>query len=124
MRLVNSSLRTSNRVRLKSTVIREELNICCLHTDIKKRDVYDNTATSYSDSRRGFELEITFFNYLQVVITNKYNTIANFHTLQIIPAHAKSFRSDFTSRFPVTDLNSGDSSTAPTMSFLHRLPYN
>jgi hypothetical protein len=29
-----------------------------------------------------------FFDHLQVVTTNNYNTIADFHTLQITPAYA------------------------------------
>jgi hypothetical protein len=35
--------------------------------------------------------------------------MANFHTLQTITAHAKSFQSAVTSHFPVTDLNDEDS---------------
>jgi hypothetical protein len=72
----------------------------------------------------GFWIEIGFTDHLQVVTTSNYNTIANFHILQITTAHAKSYGSDVTSRFPVTGLNNGDSSTAPTKSSLHRLPYN
>jgi hypothetical protein len=69
-------------------------------------------------------LEIRFVYHLQVVTTNNYNTIANFHILQITRAHTKSFQSAFASRFPVTDLNNGGSSTAPSKSSFHRLPYN
>jgi hypothetical protein len=83
----------------------------------------NNTLTCNSDYWRDFGLEVGFFDHLQVVTTNNYNTIANFHTLQITAAHAKSFQCAFTSRFPVTDLNNGDSSTVPTKSSLHRLPY-
>jgi hypothetical protein len=72
--------------------------------------------------RRGFGLEIGFIDHLQEVTTNNYNTIANFHILPIITAHAKSFQSAFTIRFPVTDLNNSDSSNAPTKSSLHRFP--
>jgi hypothetical protein len=74
------------------------------------------------DYRRGFGLEIEFIDHLQVVIICNYNIIANFHILQITTAHAKSFHSDVTSRFPVTGLNNGDSSAAPNKSSLHRLP--
>jgi hypothetical protein len=45
-----------------------------------------------SDSRRGFGLDIGFTDHLQVVTTNNYSTIANFHTLQVTAAHAKSFQ--------------------------------
>jgi hypothetical protein len=74
-----------------------------------------------SDYRRGFGLEFGFIDHLQVVTTNNYNTIANFHTLQITTQHVKSFRSAFTSVFPVTDLNNRDFSTAPIKFSLHRL---
>jgi hypothetical protein len=36
---------------------------------------------------------IGFIGHLQVVITNSYNIIANFYTLQITTAHAKTFQS-------------------------------
>jgi hypothetical protein len=42
-----------------------------------------------SDSRRGFGLEIGFIDHLQVITTNNYNTIANFHTLQITTGKGK-----------------------------------
>jgi hypothetical protein len=71
---------------------------------------------SLSDSRRGFRLEIGFVDHLHGVTTNNYNIISNFHTLQMTTAHAKSFQPAFTSRFPATDLNNGDPSTAPTKS--------
>jgi hypothetical protein len=51
-------------------------------------------------------------DHLQVVTTSNYNTIANFHTLQITIIHANSFQSAVTSRFLVTDLNNGDSSAS------------
>jgi hypothetical protein len=46
-----------------------------------------------SDSQWDFGLEIGFIDHLQVITTNNYNTIANFHTLQISTAHTKSFES-------------------------------
>jgi hypothetical protein len=57
-----------------------------------------------SDSRRGFGLDIGFIDHLHVVTTNNYNSIADFHTLQITRAHTKSFsaRSVFTSSCLVT----------------------
>jgi hypothetical protein len=59
-----------------------------------------------------------------------WNAIANHHTLQITIAHAKPSQSAFTSRFPVTDLNTGDSTSVltsllpgecPTTALLFRL---
>jgi hypothetical protein len=87
---------------------------------------YHHTVTILSDYRRSFGLEIGFIDHLQVVTTSDYehNTIASFHTLQITAAQAKSFQSAFISRFLVTDFKNGDSTTAPTKSSLHRLPYN
>jgi hypothetical protein len=73
----------------------------------------------------GFGLVIGFiahFNTL-LVTTLDYNAIADLHTLQTTVVHAKSFQSAFTSRFLITDLNSGNSSTAPTKSSHHKLPY-
>jgi hypothetical protein len=91
--------------------------------------------------QRGFGLEIGFIDHLQIVTTRNYNAIANCHTLQITAAHVKPLQSVFTCRFPVIDLNNGDSSasvltlllsgeypttllTALTRSSLHSLPYN
>jgi hypothetical protein len=90
----------------------------------KRENGMRNTVTCMSDPRRGFGLEIGFIDHLQVVTVNDNNTIANFHTLQTTIAHPQSFQTSFSSRFPVTDFNNGDSSTAPTKSSLHRLPYN
>jgi hypothetical protein len=64
---------------------------------------------------------IGFIDHLQVVTIYNYNAIANFYALQITTAQAMSFYCAFTSRFPVTDHNNGDSSTTPTKSSLHRL---
>jgi hypothetical protein len=47
----------------------------------------------------GFGLVNRFIDHLQVVTTNNYDTIADFH--------AKSSLSDFTSRYLVTTLNNG-----------------
>jgi hypothetical protein len=79
--------------------------------------------TCMGDYRQGFGLEIGFTDHFntQLVITLNYSTIANFHTLQITTAHAKSFQSAVSS--PVVPLlkayNGGNSSTAPTKSSLH-----
>jgi hypothetical protein len=74
------------------------------------------------DSRQGFGLKIGLIDVLQVVNTNNYNPIANLHTLQFTTLHAV-FQSAFTSRFPVTELNNGDSTTAPTKPSIRILPY-
>jgi hypothetical protein len=71
-----------------------------------------------SDYRRGFGLEIRFIDPLQVVTTSNYNTIANFHTLQITAPHAKSFQSTVTSHFQVTASYSWDSSASALTSLL------
>jgi hypothetical protein len=78
------------------------------------------------DYRRGFGLQIEITDHFTtwLVTTLNYSAIADLHIIQITAAHAKSFQSAFTSRFQVMDLNNGDSSTAPTKSFLHRLPYD
>jgi hypothetical protein len=57
-----------------------------------------------------------FIDHLQMVTRSNYGAIANLHTLQITIVHAKSSQSVFTSRFLVTDLNNGDSSTSVLMS--------
>jgi hypothetical protein len=48
-----------------------------------------------SDYRWGFELEIGFIDHLNTRFVNtlSYSSIADFHTLQITTAHAKSFQS-------------------------------
>jgi hypothetical protein len=71
-------------------------------------------------------LEIAFIDHFnkRLVNTLNYSAIADFHILQIATAQAKYFQSALTSPFPVKDLNYGDSSTVPTKSSLHRLPYN
>jgi hypothetical protein len=66
----------------------------------------------------GFGLVIGFIDHIQIVVTSNYNAIANLHTLQIITAHAKPSQSASTSRFPVTDLNNGDSSASVLASLL------
>jgi hypothetical protein len=55
----------------------------------------------------------TKYKTATLVITLNYGAIADVHTLPITTAHDKFFQ-PFTSRFPATDLNNGDSSTAPT----------
>jgi hypothetical protein len=54
----------------------------------------------------GFGLDIGYIDHFQVVTTNNYYTVADFHTLQITTAHAKSSPacSVFTRRFLVTAL--------------------
>jgi hypothetical protein len=64
-----------------------------------------------SDCRQCFGLEIGFIDH-NLMTTLNHSAIANLHTLQITTAHAKSFQSTVTSRFPVTDLNNGDSSAS------------
>jgi hypothetical protein len=76
------------------------------------------------ECKRGSGLEIAFIGHLQVVTTSNYNAKANLHTSYIIIAYAKSFQSSFISHFPVTGRDNGDSSTSPTKSSFHRLPYN
>jgi hypothetical protein len=67
---------------------------------------------SMCDYRRGFELEIWFLDYLQVVTASNCNTTDNFHILQITTANAKCFQFAITCRFLVMDLNNGDSSAS------------
>jgi hypothetical protein len=45
---------------------------------------YYYVVTCRGDYRKCFRLDIVFINQLQVVTTNNYITIADFHTLQII----------------------------------------
>jgi hypothetical protein len=49
---------------------------------------------------------------------SNYSAIVNLHTLQITRAQAKPSQSAFTSRFPVIDLNNGDSSASVLTSLL------
>jgi hypothetical protein len=67
-----------------------------------------------SDYRRGSGLEIGFIEHINtwLVTTLNYSAIANLHDLQITTAHITSFQSVVISRFPVTDLNNGDSSAS------------
>jgi hypothetical protein len=58
------------------------------------------------------------FDHLQTVTGSNYNAVANLHTLQITTAHAKPSQSGFASRFPVTNLSSGDSSASVLTSLL------
>jgi hypothetical protein len=64
---------------------------------------------------------IDHFN-TRLMTTLNYSAIADFHTLQITAAHAKTFQSAVCAL--VMALNDGDFSTALTKSSLHRLPYN
>jgi hypothetical protein len=63
-------------------------------------------------------LEIVFTDDLHIVTTSNYISIANFHNLQITTVEAKPSQSASTSRFPVTDLNNGDSSASALTSLL------
>jgi hypothetical protein len=69
-------------------------------------------------------LETLFIGHFntRLVTTLNYSAIANRHTLQITAAYTNSFKSTVTSRFPVTDLNNGDSSNEPTNSSLEETP--
>jgi hypothetical protein len=51
-----------------------------------------NTVMFWGDSGRDFGFDIGFIDHFntQLVITLNYSAIANFHTLQITRAHAKS----------------------------------
>jgi hypothetical protein len=63
----------------------------------------------------------------RLLTTFNYSAIhADFHSLKISAADAKSFQSAAvsTSRSLVTASNSGNFSTAPTKSSLHIFPYN
>jgi hypothetical protein len=58
-----------------------------------------------------FGLDIGFIDHLQIVNTSNYNTITNFHTLQITTAHAVfSVCYVFTGRSLIMPSNSGDPS--------------
>jgi hypothetical protein len=65
-------------------------------------------------------LDIGFIDHFTtlLVTTRDYNAIPNLRSLHITTAHAKPFQSAFTSRFPVTDLNNGDSSAFVLTSLL------
>jgi hypothetical protein len=83
----------------------------------------DSTVTCYRDFRRGFRLETEFilhFNTQSVTMLN-YSAIANFHTLEITSAHAKSFPASivFTRRFLVTASNNSYSSASRLKSSLN-----
>jgi hypothetical protein len=64
---------------------------------------------------------IGFIDHLQVVTTNNYATVADFHTLQITTAHAISFPacSVFARLFLVTISNNGYSSASVIKSSLN-----
>jgi hypothetical protein len=62
------------------------------------------SVTFLCDCQQGSGLETALIDHLQIVTANYYNTVTNFHTFQITTAHAKSFQSAFTNRFPVMDL--------------------
>jgi hypothetical protein len=62
----------------------------------------------------GFGLVILFIEHLQLATTNNFNSIADFRTLQITTAHAKSFSACIlvTRRFLATASNNGYSSAS------------
>jgi hypothetical protein len=63
-----------------------------------------STVTCISDNIRGFGSDIGFIDHSQVVTTNNYNTIADFHTT----AHKiKSSISALASRYWATGINNG-----------------
>jgi hypothetical protein len=59
-------------------------------------------------------LETGFIDHITapLMITINYGPITDLRALQITTVHAKSFQSAVTNCFPVTDLNSGDSSAS------------
>jgi hypothetical protein len=61
---------------------------------------------------------IQFIDHLEIVTTCNYNAIAILHNLQITTTQTKPSQSASTSRFPVTDLNNGDSSASEPTSLL------
>jgi uncharacterized lipoprotein NlpE involved in copper resistance len=63
-------------------------------------------------------MEIGLMDHLQIVTTSNYKDIANQNTLQITTAHTKPSQSAFTSRFPVTDHNNGESPASVQTSLL------
>jgi hypothetical protein len=85
-----------------------------------------NIVTCMSDSRLVLDWRLdlltilTHDSWLHLIIAPSFiSTLYSslLHTLSF-------FQSAFNSRFPITDLNNGDSTTAPIKSSLHRLPYN
>jgi hypothetical protein len=64
----------------------------------------------------GFELVTSFIDHVYThnsVTTSNYDAITNFRTLQTTRAHAKSSQSASTSRFMVTDFNTGPITASP-----------
>jgi hypothetical protein len=61
-----------------------------------------------------FVSDIGFIHHFdsRLVTTLNYSAIADLHTLQISKAYAKPSHPTLTIRFPVTDLNKGDSSAS------------
>jgi hypothetical protein len=109
-----------NLFSLNGCVLYPLESMCCLA-------FLDSVVAIMSDCRRGFELEIGFIDHFntRLVTTLNCRAIADFHTLQITTAHAVFLVCCvFTIGSLVTASDSGDSSTAPTKSSLHRLLYN
>jgi hypothetical protein len=70
------------------------------------------------DYRRAFGLKIAFIDHLQIATTSNYSSVVNLYISQITTVHTKPSQSAFTSRLPVTDLNTGDSSACVLTSLL------
>jgi hypothetical protein len=89
--------------------------INCLKWKLKYCLVYDH--------RRGFRLDIGFFDHIntQLVITLNYSAIANLHTSQFTTAHVNSFTvgSVFSSSCLLTASNNGCSSASVFISTLN-----
>jgi hypothetical protein len=77
--------------------------------------IHFNIVTCMSDYRRDLDWRLYLLNTSR---SSKYKAIGNLHNVQITTVHAKSFQSAFTSRFPETDFNNGDSSASMLTSSL------
>jgi hypothetical protein len=95
----------------KHTILNEQDDTTAARERFGKHVPTSNTSFHLlrCDSRRGFGLDIAFSHHFhtRLVTTLNCSAIDNFHNLQIIIAHAKSFRarSVFTSNWLVTASN-------------------
>jgi hypothetical protein len=71
-----------------------------------------NIVANMSVTIDGVWIDNWIYRPLTVIITSNCNIIAKLHILHITTAHATPTQSAFTSRFPVTHLNNGDTSTS------------